>query len=742
MLPDIIKRSGPSLQKAMLCALVGAAYTYFICQAGVPALRHDWSWPNDIHALRAGLVDSTSGWASFGFGLPRPYPTDYIVDMALLLISSVGSPLATLAVLAFAIGFAVASGAMRLVYVLDRSTSAFPKMIGCIAIAAFNPWSYDEIVAGHILMILAFAGAMLAISYAIDGRGDAVMALTLLIVFQQIQYFIVTLTGLSILLLKRRWVLSIATVCVAFAPVAFGVLEEVHRLSGTPYFLSWQDSQSLAPINALLLSGYFGGYDKALGFFGTFGSELLLATVCISLILSFRRRIVIGALVCALVLFCTVSGVNGPLSGIYATIVERIPASGLFRELFDLVGFLCISYLVIVAASPQRAWLSAALMVAGGAFLTSWMISPPDRFWVPAAALPKPFVAAAPDTRYALLPAFQPFSFGGRGSGADPDAALRPNGITPINEYLPSYPVSTALAKAEYYSDTTDLSSLGVTSVSCRPWLVSQGDALRAVGVTSSTSSKSCFTRAIQGAPIVAVSTVPGIETGIPILGQGNIALADASDAFTVVKTLAPGSFDGAKDWISAQFIERERPYLATAYGGVYTNAKAPYPISSGEWLLFTGALESSTGRKEVSAEGYRWFQFPGNSVTCLNECVIALAGKGKPPLATATRHEWKTVLSRGITPWLLRVDIARGAAEQLAYREAYDPAWALIAGGRDAPHVQVDGTFNSWLLPRRDKDEVGWIVERVAAVQALLELCCLTWVVCLIAYAVRRKHA
>ena len=582
---------------------------------------------------------------------------------------------------------------------------------------------------------------MMALSYAIEGRSDTAMALTLLIVFQQIQYFVVTVAGLSFLLLKRGWILSMVTVCVAFAPVAFGIFEEVRRLSSMPYFLSWQDSQSLAPLSALMLSGYFGGYDKALGLFGTFGSSVLLVAVCISLILAFRRRVVVGALACALLLVCAVSGVNGPLSGIYTTIVERMPASGLFRELFDLVGFLCISYLAIIAAAPRRAWLSAIVMVAGVGFFASWAISPPERFWVPAALLPQPMVTAATDTRYALLPAFQPFSFDGRGSGADPDLTLRPNGVTPINEYIPSYPVSTALAKAEYHSDTTDLSSLGVTSISCRPWLVSQGDALRASGVSDSTTSKFCFTRAVRGAPILAVSNVPGIETGVPVLGDGNIALPDASSAFALVKTLAPGSFNGAKDWIDAQFVARERPYLATAYGGIYTNARAQYPIASGEWLLFTGALESSTGQKEVSREGYRWSRFGGNSVTCLGECVIALGGKGSPPPRTAYRHQWKAVLSNKITPWLLRVDIVHGKAEQFAYREAYDPAWMLITSGREDPHVRIDGTFNSWLLPQRDTDEVGWIVERVAAVQALLELCCLAWVVGLITYAIRRAY-
>jgi hypothetical protein len=738
-LPDIIKRR--SFQRALLCVFVGAAYTYFIAQTGVPALRHDWSWPNDIHALRSGLVDSASGWASFGFGLPRAYPTDYIIDVVLLIISMVGSPLFTLAALAFAIGIAVAYGAMRLVDVLDRPSPAFLKTIGCVAIAAFNPWSYDEIVAGHILMVLAFAGAMMALSYALEGREDVLMALTLLIVFQQIQYFIVSVVGLSMLLLRRRWVLTIVTICVAFAPVAFGVFEEFHRLSATPYFLTWQNSQSLAPVSALLLSGYFGGYDKALGLLATLGSSALLASVCISLVLSFRRKAVIAALACALVLLCVVTGVNGPLSGVYTAIVERIPASGLFRELFDLVGFLCIAYLVIIAASPPRTWLSATVMVAGVALFLAWLVSPPSRFWVSASTLPVPPVAAMPDTRYALLPAFQPFSFNGRGSGADPDATLRAHGVAPINEYLPSYPVSTALAKAEYFGDTTDLSNLGVTSVSCRPWLKSVGDALRAVGVRGSTSSTSCSTRAIRSAPIVAVAGLPGVEPGVPVLGDGNIALLDATDGFAVAKTLAPGSFNGAKEWIDAQFIERERPYVASAYGGVYTNTKAPYPIAKGEWLLFTGALESNTGREEVSRPGYRWVRFDGNEVTCMDECVIALSGSRTPPPATAIHHRWKPVLWRSITPWLLRVDIARGSAEQLAYREAFDPAWTLIAGGRDTPHVRVDGAFNSWLLPERDRDEVGWMVERVAAVQALLELCSLIWVVYLVSYAIRRKY-
>src|SRR4029077_19131165 len=116
-----------------------------------------------------------------------------------------------------------------------------------------------------------------------------------------------------------------------------------------------------------------------------------------------------------------------------------------------------------------------AALAAGVALAVTWGARPPSALWVSSNEYPHSRGSAAPVSRVALLPAFQPLQLrSGRGDGADPDSFVYSDHVAPVNEYYPTYPVDMALASYEQTGDVRGLQALGVGAIVDRPWLSSR----------------------------------------------------------------------------------------------------------------------------------------------------------------------------------------------------------------------------------------------------------------------------
>ncbi len=459
---------------AIAAAVIFAA---FVAGKGIPTLRHDWSWPIDRLGIASWVNESFGGWLSVGFGVANTHPTAYLIALPLAAVMWLLGPLAALALLALLTGYLCASSAAGIAL---RASGSVAAAAGLGLFAVFNPWVYNEVVAGHLPMVLAY-GAVLAL-IAEMSRGTAAspvrLALLLALIEVQLQFFILAFASLVVLACAtKKWLPVFAGIVVAL-PSVVGLVAERATLVRIPYGIAWQTNQSVSPGALLGLGGYFAGYADRLGTAGFAAACALFALALCGLVAARRNRAAVACAVAAALLFVVVLGVRGPFAAPYAWLVREVPESGVFRELYDLAGVVAALLVLPACAAIGRFRPLAFLALAAGATLPiAWLLAPPGDLWVGANSYPRPAVVAPAYSRVALLPAFQPLQLrSGGGDGADPDVINYPHHVAALNQYLPTYPVDVALARYERDGDATTLRALGVSEIVDRPWFVSRSN--------------------------------------------------------------------------------------------------------------------------------------------------------------------------------------------------------------------------------------------------------------------------
>ena len=453
------------------------AFAAFVVAKGTPTLRHDWNWPIDRLAIPSFFNESIGGWLPVGFGVANTHPTTYLIALPLTAAMWVVGPLIALALFAFATGYCTTRAAAN---VAARLGSAAPAAIGAGMLALFNPWVYNEVVAGHLVMVLAYGGLIGLLAEMLRGReaSPVRLALWLVLIEAQLQFFIVAMAAsFAFALATKKW-LPIAAAAIAALPTAVGLVADRGALLQTPYSVQWQANQSLSPVALLSLGGYFPGYADRLGLAAQVAIWTLCALALAGMLAGRRRRAVRWAAAAAGLVYLCALGVHGPLDVAYEWTVRSVPESGVFRELYDFGGVFAALLIALAAAATGRMKaLGYLALLAGAALPITWLIHPPSDLWVGAQTYPHPIVAAQPFSRVALLPGFQPLQLRtGGGDGADPDAIAYPGHVAALNEYLPAYPVDMALAQYEQNGDPTALRALGVSLIVARPWLVSRSN--------------------------------------------------------------------------------------------------------------------------------------------------------------------------------------------------------------------------------------------------------------------------
>jgi hypothetical protein len=737
-----VARNNPLLTRifAIAASLVFAA---FVAAKGIPTLRHDWGWPIERAAIPSFVNESMGGWLSVGLGALNPHPTTYLIALPIAATMWLFGPFVALGLLALATGYLCTSAARVL---SSRWGYTAASAIGIGLFVLFNPWVYNQVVAGHLVMVLAYGGLIGLCAEMLRGKNASPVRLALwnALVMAQLQFFILSMLALAVFaLVTKKWLPVLAGAVLAL-PLAIGLIAERATLLAIPYGLAWQTNQSVAPVALLGLGGYFAGYADRLGLAAVVAVWAILGLAIVGVIAARRSRAAICAASAAVVLYLVVQGVDGPLAGPYAQVVRNVPESGVFRELYDLVGvFAALVALLACAATGTVRNLGYLALCAGIALPITWLFRPPSDLWVSAGSYPHPAISAPPFSRVALMPAFQPLGLRtGAGDGADPNAYVYPGRIASLNVYLPAYPVDAALARYEQSGDIGMLRALGVAEIVPRPWLVSLSNGGIGLAARSLVLSRPRFSssppRGVDGpTPLVSECDSPHIVALANQLGACNLFFGDAMRGYQITPIEASSdSLNPQTAWIDARLAFAKAPDLAQAIGGALTQSSIPHRVEPRSWLLVYvhGRLSGSDGISLPIPQGrLTWLPIPPNvvSVSCAGLCELVAQASSLPhvPVDLPTGRT-RALAFRELAPWLYIAQHDDDSARLLRLNVRYDPGWIAIAAWRVLPHVRVDMSVNGWFFAERSSNRVI-LMQVTAFLQLIAEvfgILCLLW--------------
>lgn len=740
----------PMVSSTVFCILIGAR--------GVPALRQDWTWPHSAAQVQTFLVTSWGGWNPAGLGSPEAYASSYIIAVPLwALMVVIGSTPAFFVVL-MVLGLSLAFGARALV----KGAPGLADL--AVPIAMFNPWVYAKMVAGHILMVFAYAGTMILFGAIFAARRPArfrATAMALTLILAQVQFFLISLFLLVLRCRDRYARRSVFFGLVLFLPIAIGVLCNLGPLSAIPFTVEWQQSQSVRPGDAAFLLGYFAGYTSSVDILFRVAMAPIILLAIFGGIAMLRSR---GDRPRAL-LFITMGGIctmlslgfHGPLAAPYEYAVRSFPVTAVFRELYDILAYLAIAYVSLAVFAAQHSKVAARVLgTAGIALVAVWCIRPPSTFFASYSSVPQLAVTAPPNSRFALLPALQPMSYDGQGSGVDPDAYSLPRNVQPLNTYGIDY-VSTA-ALQEYAQDgsTSELAALGVSEVIARPWLHSDAKSLLTqIGrLQLPLEPRLAGTRRISSVPQLGLSPVPhevsiGSRVGANGVFFGDVPRNEAGvRAFGDQPHFSSAHPDNLyanadKGWVDARFVFLSFPRLAQGLGGAATfsnRAVLQLPAGSAVLAYANGTLRTEGGTVLVShTRGYVWSSLPMPTpmrVRCDGFCiVVGTADRLPPPSAPQHYAAVKPVEFSSQLPAFVTASVPAHGDSLLRFGVAYDWAWVALAGGQVLPHLRIDEVINGWILSASTRRERVLLFNAVSITQTFFEAAGFALVVWLFAH-------
>lgn len=733
----------------ILAVCVPVFFLYAVCAFGLPALRHDWAWPLDRGLFLADAWQAISGWQTTGLGNVQPRPTNFLFSIALMPIGGLLGGYGAF-VLSFALISLVAFYAAKTISLQVRNAWLCAPL--CMFVL-LNPWIYTEIVAGHIYAVYAYIGCFALISEFYFGLRRAIpLAMSTILICQQLQFAVLILPLLAYFLITYRERIPIITWVFLTLPTIVGIALD-RQILATPITLSWQNSLSLKPLDAAALVGYFAGYTVPFESVAKYSMLAVVAVAVVGAMHTWSSRTVRMAVFAAIGLVILASGTKGilALEFQWAT-VHFVPLSA-FRDLYNLLAIVAVIYAVLAAVGCTNRIALRTFTVAGLVTSSLWVAYPPHVFWTSASSLPPVLVDASENTRFLLLPAFQPMNFRGTGSGADPNAFDHPGNVTPLNEYLPEYPANAAVGRYLLSGDTQALSALSVSEVISRPFYKSDVRALQqqsALALPNRIGSQSeYFIKRFSAQPELSVLPLPLVGSLLTNVGGGNVLFSDLEpDLLTPIRP--SGEFvDASKGWVDARLAFLARPEFAQTFGGAVTSnkyatlevvPKIPALINiSGKLLDQNGRLISR------SSHGYKWRSLGPLTVRvqCRGICLVATQTKIMPqlPLNPRAAQSHMVPLYR-VTPWLVHTLIGQGPRRLLRYNTRYDPNWAAFAASGFLPHIRIDGAVNGWLLPNAREVTAVYMVHVTSAIQFAFELLALSWVSLLVGLALSRRIA
>jgi hypothetical protein len=670
-------------------------------RGGVPSLRHDWIWPLDNGGLFQYFSQLGFGWSTDGLGHANPYPMTYFVIAPLAGITAFAGSRVSLVVLLLTVAVALGLAAFRIARAFGLGRV---EVCALTLFLTFNSFTHTKLIAGHLTQTMALAGVAIfwAELLAKQPSRRYLIAGAVLCALQT-QFFLLMLVAGLVFVRRRDVAAALAISTAVFLPTIVGIVLNLHTLLGWPMTVAWENDQSVPLLSGVLLSGFFAHYDVGFGNVAMPAEAIYLGLSLLALLAIRQRSITASALVVVLALLIA-SGTKGPLQWLWVFAIQHVPEVGVYRELYDLIGIVAVGYTVLVAAVlarfPRLRWAAAGASLL---LVCAWIYSPPDRFWVDAATLPPAPKLLDDVARFALMPAFQPFSFGGRGSGADPLAAgMSPSHVS-LNATQTEYPADIALATFAQSGDTAPLARLGVGVIACRP------------GFQQSEGSRAFYGQVAARCPLVprliSANPLVSLEVGEPgtcslcrSAGAGNVLIGDASVGWWRGLPDQRVDVDPARGWIDARLQFAQRPALGQPFGGAYSEQnRSTLPLPQGPYVLanIRGRLLDGNGRVLWRGTGaYQWYKRDASvtAVRCEGQCLVAAVGDpAQAPLEVQPKQA-EAIPTRTLFPWLLVATAPPNARGVARFLETYDPSWAAFTlRGIPLAHVRLDGVINGW---------------------------------------------
>lgn len=665
-------------------------------------------------------------------GYSDPYPTPYPVIWPLLAIGAIMGSVP-------ALGALVAAIAGSILYAAARIAKRFSLgILGGAAVGAFllfNPWVYGKLVAGHLTMLIAYAGLALTVIELTEERpAFKRLSIALALSALQIQFFVIAVIAAGLRSRSRAVSIAIMVGLAVFSPTILGLVWHTGGLLDRLFTIEWENSQSVPLSEGVLLLGYFPHYAQAafsiipkvgIGIFGV----LAVLGGCYQ-----RARWSVAVLCGTVLLLILASGTTGVIGPAWRWAVLHAPAVGLYREMYDLIGAVAVGYTVLSAAAAQVPRVQTVLACGALLTLVAWFMAPPATHWVAASSVPR--IPVAPNVeRYALMPPFQPLTLGGKGDGIDPMYVGTSFSNAPLNAFLPEYPADAALARYWQTGNLSALQRLGVGAVVCRPMLQESPGARMFYG-DARTRERCGRSKAI---PVASPAPIVALVGSLPLCslcnraGGAQMYFGDAirvpANAYAHVLPPLREHADPKRAWVDARLAFTQVPDLAEPFGGAYTEdasaflalPRAPYAL-----VNVQGILRDADGRVIASrTNGYRWVRLPAKeaSVRCSGRCVIALTGNAVGIVLNAPEEPAVPLKHRVITPWMWTVSVPPSAGGVLHVLERYDAGWAALSGLRPLRHVRVSASTNGWEVSAMPAARVVILVHLPSLVQLLCEV-------------------
>lgn len=717
-----LRRISPPAAIALLWPLLAIAP--MMVESGAPAFQHDWVWPLYPAQVHNFMTIGFQAWRRDGIGSPPVYPVAWWPYLLAGVACDIAGIHGGLLLYVYAPLALAASGIRLLARTLGLSTTA---QIIALAVYAGNPYVLNEIQAGHLIMLWAYALLPWVALYAWKEptlvRIFASGVLIGLAAAQQ-QFLLFGLIVHACVMLWRRPARAYLLVPVAIVAAVVCMPEWIVAAFDTGTraldvllpLHSWQAAQSSTLSESVRLIGYIGGYDRRL-------PAIILAllwVIPIAAAAGTLRLLRAGnafTTIAVAGIFIT-TGIRGPLASVWSYGFVHWHALALFRELYDGGALTALGAGVLCAIACDRitslrlAMLPTALIAAPMLYITA--VASMHLPWVTAANATVSFVDTLSSNggngRFMPLPLDAPLTYAGSrggfsplviGVGAHPSAAstMQSSPLTYLARSIEAHnPSAPELARRLDVTAAVPIPNVMPAFVAVveprlkrlaarfagepRPSDFERFDAERlavlpfaaAPGTLATRYTGARDLRAVTGGRRIdldAVGTDPDpasswARTALwPVLPQW--AYAEPAGAFTMREK---AQLNVPASWIVA----------GDASASIHSlQCRRVRQLDAHFFLLHCGAAPTLSGRAPLVV-------------------ATAVAGGTIAERITQTGARGSaTILASGPARLELHVSGIRGSV--LVLRDRFDPGWTCSLGG--ARHVEVDGYANAWVFPR-----------------------------------------
>ncbi len=643
---------------------------------------------------------------------------------------------------------------------------------------AFSPVGFQELVAGHLFWLAAYALLPLSILTTIravkrrDLRYWAATGIVIAFMSMQVQFFPIGLLLCALVLLAtgaRRHALggfaiaaSIAIVwncgLLAQAPKAGAAALAQHQAT-----VQWEIDQSTRPEDIATLGGYLG-YDRSwMRPTGRITYELSCALIVALAVASIAIRpstLKIGLWTIGLASAVYVEGWLGFERPLFDFWLRHSLTFTLFRELYHGMAVVAVVVYVLAACTLERVkrqlrWI--ALVVAAGS-LAPFAVNR-ESAWVPAVQcqfVGCVFSAPEDDNLIAALPLDEPMQLGdGKGNGSDPARidASHIAGMIPLYAYA---------ALSELKRDRRArpaLGDLGFQEIDVRSQLVTALPDSYEPHVGASFDSYKLRARQLRR----SLKSGLKVYDARSLLSVERQAQQTALDSWIVDANVPPGRpiqlipsiehNDIRKVWVSGALWAWRRPELDRLLAvPVFTLSGSPYIFRTSDagavYALVSGEPVALDGREPElqmgTASPYKWLCWRGVSSTSRHALkvsgdaalahLIAADDCRWHPIRSAVAQPggFSMIASTARLPWRIEGSLPtfHGSQVRLVLRSSFDAGWHLFIGGKDlGPSSRVHGAFNGWSLDDVSQGKpfaVAYVPQRLAFILSALSLCAL----------------